>query len=96
MLVPVPGRTVCEWKGAARYFDLVSGDRRVPRAAWSVPDPTPAFAALKDHVAIYPGALDSATVDGMAVTPQPGDFYGGWVTPNLTGTVKGGPGTLGW
>ena len=96
LLVSVPGRSICEWKGAAAYYDLVSGDTRAVRAAWGYPSPVSDFAALKDHVAIYPAALDAATVDGLPVTPQPGDFYGGWVTPNLDGTVKGGPGTEGW
>ena len=53
-------------------------------------------AAIKDFVSIYPGALEAATVDGMAVTAQPGDFYGGWSTAEIVGPVKGGPGTMGW
>ncbi len=28
--------------------------------------------------------------------PQPGDFYGGWVTPNLDVQIKGAPGTKHW
>jgi hypothetical protein len=30
------------------------------------------------------------------VTPQPGRFYGGWITSNVAGPFKGGPGTRGW
>ena len=95
-LRPAAGRSFCEWKGQARYFDLVLGDAVAPRAVWGYDSPTPRFAALKDHVAIYASQLDAARVGGVAVIPQPGDFYGGWVTPNLTGQIKGAPGTLHW
>ena len=32
----------------------------------------------------------------LQVQPQPGDFYGGWMTSDIEGPVKGGPGTWGW
>jgi len=95
-LIPAPGRSFCEWKGTARYWTVSGGGQTRPRAAWSYPDPTTPFAPLRDHVAVYPGRMDACFVDGIPVTPQPGDFYGGWVTPNLTGTVKGAPGTRRW
>ena len=94
--IEAPGRSFCEWKGQARYWTLRAGGVTAPRAAWDYPRPTHAFAALKDHMAIYAHALDEAWVGALRVTPQPGDFYGGWVTANLTGIVKGGPGTEGW
>lgn len=87
---------MCEWKGRARYFDVVAGPTVAERAAWAYPDPTPAFAVLTDHVALYPAALESVTVDGDEVQPQPGGFYGGWITPRVTGPFKGPAGTLGW
>lgn len=96
VLEPAPGRSICEWKGAARYWSLVAGSRRAAGAAWSYPEPTPAFAPIKDHVAFYRNVLEAAFVGDMPVTPQPGDFYGGWVTPNLDGPFKGGPGSWGW
>ncbi|ROU03609.1 DUF427 domain-containing protein [Histidinibacterium lentulum] len=95
-IAPAPGRSFCEWKGRARYWTLSAGGRTAPRCAWDYPDPAPGFAALKDHLAIYAHAMDACFVGSMEVTPQPGDFYGGWVTPNLRGLVKGGPGTEGW
>lgn len=95
-LIPAGGGSVCEWKGRARYFDVAAGDAVARRAAWSYPRPTARFAALADHLAFYPGAMDLCRVGGVAVLPQPGDFYGGWVTPNLEGRVKGAPGTLYW
>lgn len=91
-----PGASFCEWKGAARYWTLAAGGRTAPRSAWDYPTPTPGFAALAGHLAIYAHAMDACRVGGTAVEAQPGDFYGGWVTPNLRGIVKGGPGTEGW
>lgn len=90
------GTSVCEWKGRARYFDLVAGTHAATRAAWSYPDPTPAFAAIAGYVAVYAGRVDACFVGDERVTPQPGDFYGGWITADVAGPFKGGPGTLGW
>ena len=96
VLTPAGGGSVCEWKGRAQYFDITAGGVTARRAAWAYPHPTARFARLAGYLAFYPGALEAARVGDMAVTPQPGDFYGGWVTENLDGIVKGGPGTLGW
>ncbi|MDN2583937.1 DUF427 domain-containing protein [Aquibium sp. ELW1220] len=90
------GTSPCEWKGAAIYFDVVAGDTVLPRVGWCYPDPTPPFALLRDHVAFYAGPFDRCTVDGETVTPQPGRFYGGWITSRVVGPFKGGPGTMGW
>ena len=95
-LVPASRETFCEWKGRAVYFDLVLNGRRARNAAWSYPAPTARFARLRDHLAFYATALDAAFVGDVRVTPQPGDFYGGWVTPNLTGRIKGAAGSLHW
>jgi uncharacterized protein (DUF427 family) len=95
-LTPAPGSSHCEWKGRARYFDVTSGGRTARHAAWAYDRPSPAFAALAGWIAFYPGPMDAAFVGDMEVAPQPGGFYGGWVTPNLDGIVKGGPGTEGW
>lgn len=86
----------CEWKGRARYHDIVLQGRTVRNAAWTYPSPSPRFAALRDHLAIYAEPMDACYVGETRVTPQPGNFYGGWVTPNLTGRIKGAPGTEGW
>ena len=90
------GGSFCEWKGAASYLDVVGGDRVAERAAWFYPVPAPAFAMLFDHVALYAGPLDAVLVGGERVTPQPGGFYGGWITSTVTGPFKGGPGSRGW
>jgi hypothetical protein len=42
------------------------------------------------------GLVDECRVDGEVVEPQPGGFYGGWITANLTGPFKGVPGSMGW
>jgi uncharacterized protein (DUF427 family) len=95
-LSPAPGRSLCEWKGRARYWTVAAGGRVAEAAAWDYPEPTPAFSALRDHLAIYAHAMDGCAVGGVPVVPQPGNFYGGWVTLNLTGRIKGAPGTEGW
>jgi uncharacterized protein (DUF427 family) len=95
-LRPSPGASVCEWKGRASYFDVVGGDRISPSAAWTYSDPVARYAELRDHVAFYAAAMDRCTVDGEVVTPQPGGFYGGWVTSAVAGPVKGVPGSTGW
>jgi uncharacterized protein (DUF427 family) len=95
-LRPVEGSSYCEWKGIARYFELLSGDKIARRAAWAYDSPTTGFAALAGHVAFYAGLMDEVWVGDLRVIPQPGDFYGGWVTPNLDGQIKGAPGTKHW
>ncbi len=90
------GGSYCEWKGRARYWDVVVGEAVAERVAWSYPDPTPRFASLKDHLAFYAGPMDECRVEGEPVTPQPGGFYGGWVTADLVGPFKGIPGSRGW
>ena len=96
-LVAAAGReSRCEWKGVASYYDVVGGDRRAARGAWTYRSPTPAFEAIRDAVAFYPAAMDACTVDGEQVTPQPGGFYGGWITADIVGPFKGEPGTMGW
>ncbi len=94
-LRPAAGSSFCEWKGPASYWTLVDGDRVLPRVAWSYPQPLAGAEALAGCVAFYPGSLD-CRVDGAAVSPQPGGFYGGWITPELTGPFKGEPGSEGW
>ena len=95
-LAPAVGRSFCEWKGWASYFDLAAGDRSEPAAAWTYRDPAAPYAALRDHVAFYPGRMDACWLDGERVQPQPGDSYGGWITADLRGPFKGAARTAGW
>ncbi len=84
-----PRRSFCEWKGVAHYFSVSGGGRVAPDAAWGYADPTRAYAALRDHVAVYAGRMDACFVGDEQVLPQPGEFYGGWVTRDLIGPFKG-------
>jgi uncharacterized protein (DUF427 family) len=95
-LVPSGRSSFCEWKGRASYHSIVVGDRRSHDAAWSYPEPSPAFAAIRGHLAFYPSRVDVCTVDGEVVRAQAGDFYGGWITDAIVGPFKGEPGTSGW
>ena len=90
-----PGSSLCEWKGPARYWSLVDGDDALPAVAWSYPKPLPGAEVLADRIAFYPSQL-TCLVDGARVMPQPGGFYGGWITPELTGPFKGAAGSEGW
>nr|WP_208408752.1 DUF427 domain-containing protein [Sphingomonas vulcanisoli] len=92
----VAGSSFCEWKGAAIYYDVVAGDIVRPKAAWSYPNPTALFASIADHVAFYAGMMDACFVDDEQVVPQPGGFYGGWITSRIVGPFKGIPGSKGW
>ena len=91
LLQPAAGRSFCEWKGVARYFDVVHGGRRLPRAVWSYPQPTEAFAPLAGWFALYPALMDGCWLDDEPVRPQPGGFYGGWITAAVQGPFKGDP-----
>lgn len=92
----VAARSFCEWKGEAVYYDLQAGGRVARAAAWGYPTPSAGFTALAGTIAIYPGRVDGCWVGDERVTPQPGGFYGGWVTSAVVGPFKGGPGTAGW
>lgn len=98
VLVPAASglRTLCEFKGQAHYFDLVLDGDRVADVAWTFARPVAGYAVLAEHVAFYPGRVERCLVDDEVVTPQPGGFYGGWVTSRVTGPFKGAPGTMGW
>jgi len=95
-LRPSARHTYCEFKGEAGYYDLVAGGREVREAAWYYPEPSARYEVLRDHLAFYPGRVDAAWVGDEQVTPQEGDFYGGWITSEIEGPFKGGPGTAGW
>lgn len=95
-LRPAPGSSFCEWKGVARYFDVSANGATAERAAWCYDRPSADFAPIAGYLAFYAGLLDAAWVGETRVIPQPGDFYGGWVTPNLGGRIKGAPGTTHW
>ena len=96
LLRPNPLRTFCEWKGEASYVDVVVGDRIAAAAGWRYERPTPPFAAIAGFVAFYAQRVDRCTVGDDEVSPNDGDFYGGWITRRVVGPFKGAPGTRGW
>ncbi len=96
VLQPNAARSMCEWKGAADYLDVVAGKDRFSAIAWRYRRPTPAFAMLRDCVAFYAAPFDGCYVDGEKVVPQPGGFYGGWITSRVAGPFKGVAGSRFW
>ncbi|MDF2825478.1 MAG: hypothetical protein K0R68_2886 [Mycobacterium sp.] len=96
VLRPAAGSSWCEWKGQAAYFDVVTPARTAERAAWTYPRPTPGFEAITGAIAVMAAAVDRCTVNGETVLPQPGGFYGGWITSTVVGPFKGIPGSMGW
>ena len=94
-LIPSTGSSHCEWKGMATYWTIGAGSQIARNAAWSYEHPTASFAALRQHLAFYPSRCE-CYVGEERVQPQPGDFYGGWITSDIVGPFKGDPGTWGW
>jgi len=95
-LADAPGSSFCEFKGTARYLDVRGGGLIRSGAAWNYPDPSRGYEMLAARVAVYAGPMDECTVSGEVVTPQPGGFYGGWITRTVVGPFKGVPGSMGW
>ena len=92
-------RSLCEWKGQAGYWNIRVGDKQIENGAWSYESPfvdIADYSMLKSYLAFYVRPMDSCWVGDEQVEPQPGEFYGGWVTSNLTGPFKGEPGSEGW
>ena len=94
MLVRTSGTSYCEWKGMATYWALASNPA-AGNVAWRYEDPCERFEAIDGYVSFYPGRVD-CRVNSEQVKPQPGAFYGGWITRGITGPYKGEPGTGHW
>lgn len=86
----------CEWKGSAVYFDVVVGRHRLESVGWGYPSPTARFEPIAGYIAFYCGPMDGCWVGEEKAEAQPGGFYGGWVTSDVVGPFKGGPGSMGW
>ena len=96
VLIPTDRTSFCEWKGVARYYNVLTSGCLSENAAWGYDSPNPAFDTIRDHVAFYPQLMDACYVDGQRVAAQSGGFYGGWITRDVVGPFKGEPGTQGW
>lgn len=85
-----PQTTICEWKGQAEYWDVRVGDMTAPAAAWSYPEPRPGYETLAEFASFYPALMQACFLGSELVKAQPGRFYGGWITDDITGPFKGG------
>jgi len=94
-LVPTRQRSFCEWKGEAHYWSAALPHGQIEGAIWSYPDPWPGFEPIRDYLAFHPARF-TCFIDGVEAQPQPGQIYGGWVTPDIVGPIKGAPGTEDW
>lgn len=96
VLVKVTGSSFCEWKGVAQWWSIALPDgSQIAHAAWSYEEPPEDFQLLAGFVSFYPARV-ACYVEGIRVMPQPGSYYGGWVTPEVVGPFKGLPGTENW
>ncbi len=96
LLSPSMNRSFCEWKGDATYFDVAVKGEVLTDIAWSYHRPTASFVILRDHIAFYAAPFEGCFVDGEKVVPQPGGFYGGWITSKFAGPFKGITGSRFW
>ncbi len=91
-LVTLKTQSHCEWKGTATYFAEPGSDVAV---GWTYNSPYPEFGEWAGWVSFYPGRV-RCLVDGHVAEAQPGNVYGGWITPDVVGPFKGDPGTGHW
>jgi len=91
-----PHHTFCEWKGMAKYYNIRVAEREEKNAAWFYSKPLRPYDDIRNYVAFYPSRMDRCLIDGEVAEAQPGDFYGGWITGDVIGPFKGGPGSSGW
>ena len=49
------GRSLCPWKGVARYLDVQVGDQVNRGAAWTYPRPWPLARKIRGRVAFWRG-----------------------------------------
>lgn len=94
VIVPVTAnasRSICEWKGVAEPLSIPG----IQNAGWRYVEMFPEFQTLHRWIAFYPSMVDCYLGDER-VTSQPGGFYGGWVSADLAGPIKGEPGSSSW
>lgn len=95
-LIKTNKTSYCEFKGMAHYYDIKWEDQRAAGAAWGYQNPTEHYSGIKDHVCVYGHLMDACYIGDELIIPQPGGFYGGWITNNIVGPFKGGPNSWGW
>ncbi len=72
-------KTVCPWKGLARYYTVAVGGEVNPDAAWYYPKPSPLACKIKNHVAFWNGVR----IEGEPEGGRPGLL--GWLPEWLGG-----------
>lgn len=77
----------CEWKGIATDLRL-AGRATGPSVAWIYPRVFREFEPITGWYAFYPGRIE-CYLAGERVRPQPGGYYGGWLTDGIVGPIKG-------
>ncbi len=100
LLQRAAGSSFCEWKGTATYWSLVLPTGQLKNVGWSYDGTGSAssndrFSQIRGYLSFYPALVDCFLGDEK-VRPQPGGFYGGWVSHEIIGPYKGEPGTSGW
>lgn len=95
-LIPSDSATFCEWKGRGSYYHLKIRGKVITDAAWYYTNPENKFQPIKNYPAFYAHKMDKCLINGEVVVPQPGNFYGGWVTKDIVGPFKGIDGSWGW
>jgi uncharacterized protein (DUF427 family) len=95
LLQPCPGSSICEWKGTAQYWAPGKDGQATQLVGWSYPSPNAPFETIAGYFSFYPARVE-CYVNGERARSQPGEFYGGWVTDEIAGPVKGLPGTEDW
>lgn len=95
-LSPMLHTTQCEWKGIATYWNISVRGRCQEALGWSYADPEAGYERLKGYFGFYARIADTCHVGLEKAQPQPGDYYGGWITSNIVGPFKGALGTQLW
>lgn len=89
-LKAVGGRSFCEWKGAASYYEVEVKGKNAGRVAWTYTRPSGVFAPVQDHISFYATPLQCYLGEERVRPQDKSGFYGGWVTDEIVGPWKGG------
>jgi hypothetical protein len=88
LIWPLSGPVVTRYGGGCHHSFVRGEDRKTINARWSYPAPHRAYNPIGNHVVIYAGLMGGCIVDDERVAPQPGRFYGGWVTADIVGPFE--------
>ncbi|MFV8750955.1 DUF427 domain-containing protein [Nannocystaceae bacterium ST9] len=80
LLEPSSGTIWCEYKGLARFYDIVVPGRISTSAAWTYPQPRTGYGVLRNHFCFMASRVDEAWVDDRRAHDEPEGLAGGWIT----------------